>query len=261
MLKETKELIEEARKNAKENPVDINTVKGFRKKGICPPCPARKKRDVPSKPEPEKKILAKQRNFYKRAFVTGYGNLVALGLELAVIERLFGVSYQYLSKQFEVDEEIQQSYLEAMDKLQNFLACQILVKGIGYDYTEEKTVYCKQGITIGKVEDGQEKANYNPRTKAKKGKWKEYRKEVFKKHQAGDTQALIFFMTNRFPDKWKVSRELLTGKAENYDSNPSERTRKAIESLARDVLEKDTNRPETEHPVQDGLARLSGTSE
>ena len=275
---EAKNAIKDARQNAKENPADEQKVRDFRKKHSYPPSPVRKKK-TPSKRKPTKAEAERARagkteescrlrqatrrsSFYKGVFLEGYKNLSALGLEETAISRLFGVKDEYVSQCIGTDEELEKSYQEAMNKLHSMLSQWILVKALGYNYEEEKITYCKQGATRKKSgKDRRMIATYNPQKKVHNSKWLEYRKEIMKKHQPGSDQLLIFYMTNRFPDKWKVSRELLTGKAEGYDSKPGERNRKAIGSLGRDVLEQNTNGPEAEHPVQDRPARVSVGSE
>ena len=71
---------------------------------------------------------------------------------------------------------------------------------------------------------------------------------VTKKHQPGNSAIMIHLTCNRFADRWKTSREVVT-KKESYDSSPSERNTKAIKSLARDILEADTDKPEGERKL------------
>ncbi len=104
--------------------------------------------------------------------------------------------------------------------LERKLCQEMINQALGYSYCEEKTIYLKL-----------------PKT----GEWKEVRKEVTKKHQPGSSQLFIMYLTNKYPDLWKVSKELVHGKTENYDSEPSQRDRKKIESLGRQLLEGNSN--------------------
>jgi hypothetical protein len=243
-LKETIDAIKEARNNARENPADVETVKGFRaKKPACPkPVRKRKEMKIRSLKHERKGQLTKINKCYKGFFLEGYKNLLSLGLSETTISRLFGVDRNALkqSRQSIHNEEIELAYQDAMDELELKLSHLMLVMAKGYEIEEQKFKFLKNEKT---------------------GRWNEVERILVKKHHPGEIQALIMYLTNRFPDKWKVSRELLTGKTESYDSKPGQRNRKAIESLARDVLEQNPDRPEAEHPVQDGLARVSVGSE
>lgn len=243
-------IAKEARKNAEENPADRKAVEDFRKENTFPPQAVRKSRQITHR---NVRTGEKTLQLYKSTFLEGYRNLAALGLDESTIERLFGLKNQFLMEHIETDEEYQLAYRQAMDELQSKMARLMISRAIGYDYEEEKTIYCKKDL-IRKKKDNSTTAVYNKQLIGG-GRWIEYRKEIMKKHQPGDTQMFIFFMTNRFPDQWKVSRELLTGRIEGYDSSPGERIRRTIEALSRDVLEQNTDRAETEHSVQDGPAQ------
>ncbi|MDD4984082.1 MAG: hypothetical protein PHH82_04580 [Candidatus ainarchaeum sp.] len=110
----------------------------------------------------------------------------------------------------------EQQTSQAAMLLEKKLCQEMLNQALGYSYCEEKTIYIKV-----------------PKT----GQWIETRKEVTKKHQSGNSQLFIMYLTNKYPDLWKVSKELIHGKTESYDAEPSQRDRKKIESLARQLLD------------------------
>jgi hypothetical protein len=114
------------------------------------------------------------------------------------------------------EEETKQAYTE----LERKLTQQMIVQALGYGYAEEKIIFVKA-----------------PETEHDPGGWVEVKKEVTKRHQPGNSQLFIMFMTNMFGDKWKVSKELVHSKTQGYDSEPSQRDRKKVIALARQVLE------------------------
>lgn len=130
-----------------------------------------------------------------------------------------------INKIFESNILTEQETNEAYCILEKRLAQQMLVQALGYEICEEKSTFIKQ-----------------PSTENDPGGWVEVKKEVQKKHQPGNSQLFIMFMTNKFPDLWKVSKELIHSKPEGYDSEPNKRDRKKIESLARQILETDTDK-------------------
>lgn len=164
---------------------------------------------------------------YRKRFRNAYKNLIKLGMTLRDIDLLFGAdSHGGLKKSRDRHPDLQKAHMEAMETLEAQLAGKMIVQALGYDYDELKTQYAKVD-----------------------GKWKAVKKERFKKHQPGNSSLFIFLMSNRFPDDWKVSKELIT-KQEGYDSEPSERARKQIESLARGVLENSPERPDRKRQIQ-----------
>jgi hypothetical protein len=111
-------------------------------------------------------------------------------------------------------------------ELERDLCKEMIVQALGYNYKEEK-------LTLIKAPD----------TKKETGGWVEVKKEITTKRIPGNSQLFIMFMTNKFPDLWKVSKELVHSKTENYDAEPSKRDRKKIMSLARDILEANPDEP------------------
>jgi hypothetical protein len=193
-------------------------------------------RDTKNKNERQRTIANK---FYKNCFLSAYERLLGLGLSQHTIKTIFGCSRTGLDNNTVYDAEGQEAYRNAMAEVQAKLASHLLINAIGYDYQEESVVY-KSVID----------------EKTLRRKWVPDKKTVYTKHQAGDGSLLTLFMINKFPREWKVSKEIITGKSEGYDSEPSQRVRKVIESLGRDVLKGNTDRAEAKHPVQDGLAQL-----
>lgn len=164
--------------------------------------------------------LSRSHRFYKSCFLEMYRNLSVLDLSEETIKCMFGIDgrtpYRAATeKSKDFDKKMQQS----MAELEAKLARMMLVQAIGYSYQDEKITYYK------------DKEN---------NKWQPHKKEISTKHQCGNPQLFIMYMTNRFPDLWKVSRELVTHKGESYDNSPSQRDRKKIVALARDILEADT---------------------
>ncbi len=109
---------------------------------------------------------------------------------------------------------------EAAVLLEKQLSEQMLLQAIGYPYKEEKSIFVK----------------------SPQGQWLNVKKEIVTKRMPGNSQLFIMFMTNKFPKLWKVSKELIHSKDEGYDSEPSKRNRKQIESLARQILEADSDK-------------------
>lgn len=153
-----------------------------------------------------------------------------LNLCKETIEILFGkCQIEKTGDEFEIIQK------KAMDKLEKILTYSLVGQAVGYYVEEEKIKYVRSTVDGG---------------------WVATEKYITKEYQPGNATLFTLLVTNKFPDKWKVSRELLTGKAEGYDSKPSQRIRKVIESLGRDVFEQNTDRPETEHSVSGGLAPI-----
>lgn len=172
---------------------------------------------------------------YERSFASAYKNLIELGMAQRHIMAIFGRGNN-VSRSMESSPELQEAYLDGMHVLESKLASRMITQALGYDYDEEKITYVR-----------------NEQTK----RWRATKKEVSKKHQPGSSAMFMFFMTNRFGENWKQTKEIIT-KKEGYDSNPSERTRKQITSLARDVLEANSDEPGGEHKLPDKSALVSG---
>ena len=225
-----------ARNNAtrKLKPSDQRKLKKLKHTGLAPK-PARKSQ--PQKPRITKDTTegskTKALAFYQNCFLGAYEQLSKLGLTEQTIKTIFGCSKNGLRGYTIYEKEGEEAYQRAMSELQAKLASHMVINAIGYDYTEEKICYTKE-------ENAETGVN----------KWVAVKKEVFRKHHPGSSEQMIFFVTNRFPDKWKNSKELLTGKVQDYDDTPGTRHRKVIESQARDILEENTQRPEAELSIQ-----------
>lgn len=214
---------------SKSNPADREELDNLRKRSTRPPPPVRKLKPDKKLHLNAEKEMARKYRFYKGCFLEMYKNLSALDLTEDTMSRLFGVTTRRLNLKVKSDAESELAYQQAMSELERKMSRMMLVQALGYSYEDEKTIFVKK-----KNEETEE------------DEWEAIRKEVSKKHQPGNAQLFIMYMTNKFPDLWKVSKELLTGKIAGYDSNPGKRDRKKITSLARDILEANTDRPETE---------------
>jgi hypothetical protein len=199
-----------------------------------PICPVRKPSNPPNKIDEKSNVAVKSHalNFYRTCFLNVYENLVSLGIDEHIVKRMFNVSQVGYDNHTKNDKAGEIAYQEAMSKLQGVLSNAILVKAFGYNYEEEEITY----VSVVDEETGELS-------------WKEFRKKVHKKHHPGWAELIEYFMNNRFPDQWKKSTEVVR-KTEGYDSDPGQRNRKQIESLARGILEEDSTRPKAEHSVQ-----------
>ena len=233
----SKERFKEAKRATKDNPADGDGIRALRKINNLPPKAARPDKELPPQDRQQKKSMKAGLKFYKGCFTEMYRNLTALDLADETIRQLFGAGKTPFRSHTREDEQAEIAYQQAISELQQKMARLMLVQAMGYQYEEEK-------ITFIKV----------------KNKWVEKKKEIFVKHKAGEANLLIMFMTNKFPDEWKVSKELITTRKEGYDKLPGERDRKKIEALAGSILEKDTDAIEAECTVQDGLTSISGES-
>ena len=125
-----------------------------------------------------------------------------------------------ISELFELGNLSEEENKQVFTQLEKKMAQQMIIQALGYKYDEEE-------ITLIKT----------PETEHDPGGWTEVKKKITKKHQPGNSQLFIMFMTNIFGDKWKVSKELIHSKPQGYDSEPSTRDRKKVIALARQVLE------------------------
>lgn len=233
--------VERAIIKAKNNPKTFEEVAETRKLGVHirpPRSPDRTK--IRDRKKKRTTSLTRKESFFKGFFIDIYSSLAALGLSDVTIARLGGRKPLTFKDHLDKDPEIDEEYQRAMDELELRLSHWLIVMAKGYEIEEVKI-----------------RSNRSPKT----GDWVEVEKTHVRKHHPGDIQALIFYLTNRFPDKWKVSRELLTGKAQTYDSKPGERNRKAIESVGREVLGQDTDKSEGKCLIQNEPARLLSGSE
>ncbi len=176
---------------------------------------------------------------YKKRFLSAYKKLLESGMATEQIETIFGIGNN-LSKMRKDDPEFMEQWEESMQVLERQLSSQILVQALGYDYEEERITYVKN-------------PKYSKETDEESiEEWIATKKEHYIKHQPGNAQAFTLFMTNKFRDKWKMSREIINRK-ETYDKNP----RKQIVALARDVLEANSDESDGEHKLSGRLARVS----
>jgi hypothetical protein len=125
-----------------------------------------------------------------------------------------------ISELFDIGTLTEEENKIAFTQLEKKMAQQMIIQALGYKYDEEE-------ITLIKT----------PATEHEPEGWTEVKKRITKKHQPGNSQLFIMFMTNMFGDKWKVSKELIHSKPQGYDSEPSQRDRKKVIALARQVLE------------------------
>lgn len=233
--------VEEAQKFSKENPLTPADVLPKASSRYYPVRPPRSPDRTQIRDRKDRKnSITKKDFYYKGYFLNIYNALKAMDVSDTTIARLSETKPCTFKSRMESDAEADVGYQEAMAELELRLSHLMLVMAKGYDFEEVKIKSLK-----------------SPKT----GDWVEVEKTVTMKHHPGDMHALTMYLTNRFPDNWKVSRELITGKKQTYDDNPSERNRKAIESYARDVLEQNTDKSDGEHSVQDGLARVSGNGD
>lgn len=213
----------------------LESLRKVKKQGFGQLKPTREPRIQPPRVTKDSSAQTKTKalTFYQNCFFNAYEELQKLGLSIPTIRTIFGISRDALQRNTTYEQQGEQTYQIAMAELQANLASHMLIRAIGYSYNEEKIIYVKEkSPETGQME------------------WVECRKEVWKRHQAGSSDLMTFYMTNRFPKDWKNSKELLTGKVEGYDGTPGQRDRKKIESLSTEVLGTDTKRPETERIVQ-----------
>jgi hypothetical protein len=171
-------------------------------------------------------IRIKEDIFKDAAKKIALGEPENLGNKTSLIQQIGDIESPIeLSKVFERNDLTEQETIAAMTELQKRMAQQMLVQSLGYNFNEEE-------ITLIKA----------PSTEHDPGGWVEVKKKITKKHQPGNSQLFIMFMTNMFGDKWKVSKELIHSKPQGYDSEPSTRDRKKVIALARQVLEENPDK-------------------
>ena len=162
---------------------------------------------------------------YKKRFLRAYNSLIKLGVSESTINLLFGMNHNGTKTLRSSDSTLQAEYETAMESIESHLVGSMVIQALGYNYEEVKVVYRR-------IKDG-EKADRN-----NKG-WISVKRERLTKHQPGNSALFQFLMTNKFGDNWKNSKEIVS-KKEGYDSSPSKRARKQIESLARDIPKENT---------------------
>jgi hypothetical protein len=146
--------------------------------------------------------------------------------EMSVIQQIGDIKSPIdVNRLFENTKLTEQETKEALTELEKKLAQQMVVQSLGYSVNEEEITFIKA-----------------PQTEHDPGGWVEVKKKIYKKHQPGNSQLFIMLMTNMFGDKWKVSKELVHSKSQGYDSEPSQRDRKKVIALARQVLEANSDK-------------------
>ncbi len=194
-----KDALKEARQNAAENPVSkkeaVRTAKTSTRGG--------KERIISTKITPKKDVesflttsTGKKLAFYRKAFLTGYKNLLALYPQEAAIARLFGIRENAFGNiRQNGDKAIKQAYEKAMDELEPVLMASMLRQALGYEYVEVKTTY-KPKIIKDKdfFKKDHKKSKRLVKTKV----------EETKKHYPGRPQLFLAFMATHFPEKWKI---------------------------------------------------------
>ncbi len=197
--------------------------------------PVREHQECPPRvtPRMDEKSKTRALTFYQNCFLNGYETLLSYGLSQVAIQNIFGVSRSGIDNYGLRTKEGEEAYQRGMAELQAMMCHQMVIRALGYDYNEEKITYVKaKNQQTGEFE------------------WKEVRKEVWKKHQPSNAELVEFFMCNKFPKDWKKSSELINKREPTYDAEPGQRNRKQVESLARNILEQNPERPETECAVQ-----------
>lgn len=175
---------------------------------------------------------------YKERFVDVYEWLVGFGLRQSEICTIFGMSKgNFVNFTTKHNPEFEIARQKAMQELEGKLTARMLMNAIGYDYEEEEITYTRKRNEMDETE------------------WTPFRKKIYKKHQPGDGKLLLSFLYNRFSSNWKNSTEIIS-KKESYDSEPGQRTRRAIESLGRAILEDCADRPETKCVVSSETSRI-----
>ncbi len=169
----------------------------------------------------EKAIDKRKCTQLNKQFLSAYKNLIELGMSKEDITAIFGMGRRNRAYVEANNPDITIAYEEAMDVLEAKLATRMIKQAIGYNYTEIDVSY-----------------SYNPKTK----KWTTLKKTRRQRHQPGNAQIFMYFMSNNYGDHWKDMKETVI-KKEGYDSSPSKRVRSQIVSLARDVLEANTEQP------------------
>jgi hypothetical protein len=232
-------------KSPRINDVDYKAVaEGVKRTRIAP---AKMAKYIPSqkenghKPKATLNIALAQNDMLKKAFLNAYELFAGIGVSEADMSTIFGITNNVITR-VKFEEEGSEAWNDAMKRLQTKLASQVLVHGLGFDYEESKSVFEAIHNEDGEVT------------------YIEKKKEVWKRHYNGDPGLLEFYMVNRFPGLWKKSTELITRKAEGYDVDPADRTRKQIESLARDVLSQHTENSQGEYRVPVDATLISGDS-
>jgi hypothetical protein len=196
--------------------------------------PVREHKEYPPRVTPKtgEKSKSMALTFYQNCFLNGYETLLSYGLSQVAIQNIFGVSRSGIDNYGLRTKEGEEAYQRGMAELQAMMCHRMVIRALGYDYNEEKIIY-DRAIN-----------------KAGKPVWRKVRKEVWKKHQPCNAEMVEFFMCNKFPNEWKKSSELINKREPTYDAEPGQRNRKQVENLARNILEQNPERPETECIVQ-----------
>ena len=189
----------EAQQQAAENPVSKEEAVKIAKESTR----GRSKRKISTKITPKKETesfltttTGKKLAFYRKAFLTGYKNLLALYPQEATIARLFGIRENIFSNiRQNGDKGVKQAYEKAMDELEPILMAGMLRQALGFEYVEIKTTYEPK-----KIDDSMSfKKNLKPSKRLVKTKVEET-----KKYYPGRPQLFLAFMATHFPEKWKI---------------------------------------------------------
>lgn len=202
------EALEEARQNAAENPISKEDAVKVVKQGTR----GRKKYKASTKVTPQKDVesflttaTGKKIKFYRKAFLTGYKNLLALYPHEAEIARLFGISeIAFGNIKQNGDKGIEKACKEAMEKLEPILMASMLRQSLGYEYVEVKTTYEPRNLV--KQPDATRFNNRKPFKKdIKPSKVMVKTKiEETKKYFPGRPQLFLAYLATHFPEKWKI---------------------------------------------------------
>ena len=180
------------------------------------------------KPDTQKARLVKNLSVYKHRFYEAVKHLCSLGLTEAEVGEVTGTTYKSFRTTKKNDPKVQQAIDEGREKLHKMLFAQMVMAATGYEYTEEEYV-----------------SKWDEELK----RWRPASKKKHKKRQKPDGYLFTFLMTNRWPQHWKLSQELINKREQTYDKEPGEHDRKKVESQARKLLGDDTLRPAGEHSV------------
>ena len=189
----------EAQEQAAKNPIS----KEDAVKVVKESARGRGKRKVSTKITPKKDAesfltttTGKKLAFYRKAFLTGYKNLLALYPQEAAIARLFGIRENaFANIKQNGDKAIKQAYEKAMDELEPVLMASMLRQALGYEYVEVKTTYEPKII---KDKDFFKKDHKKSKRLVKT------KVEETKKYYPGRPQLFLAFMATHFPEKWKI---------------------------------------------------------
>ncbi len=194
-----KDALKEARQNAAENPISKEDAIKVAKTSTR----GHKERIISTKITPKKDVegflttsTGKKLAFYRKAFLAGYRNLLALYPQEAAIARLFGIRENAFSNiRQNGDKDIERAYKGALDKLEPILMASMLRQALGYEYVEVKTTYEPKII---KDKDFFKKDHKKSKRLVKT------KVEETKKHYPGNPKLFLAYMAAHYPEKWKI---------------------------------------------------------